>query len=682
MGAWNFVGRVGGLAVALGVGAAVFNYSAVASADTSEAGSETSSSHAATSSAGSSPSGRRGPSGAASRAVSRNGAASAIGRPGVNSAPPVSSVPRRASIALRPVEDKTVPIPSDLKDIPATKTAPAAASPVSAAAERSVPAAAVESPIELPVTAAATPEPAPTSDHVTALADPAADASANGGPTAPVGSPLEWTVLAYSRRELADAALPLASSAAVQPAAATQPLVLGPSGKPIPSQHYVDTVMDYYILPNSPDGAETAQVVFTPEGLYPITGVKSLTLATSVDQGLTILSDTLGLLPDGTTTTVFGYSQSSIIASLLQDEYVPPGSIYVPPDYDLPVVPDGLKDSINFVLVANELNPNGGFLSRFPDLNLPSLGIPFYGAIPEDAYPTVSYAREYDGFADYPRYTGNFLSVLNATMGIIYVHTEYAPALDCTGNFCLTKQQVEDALVLPTTSPTQQYYFIPTEDLPLLQPLRGIPLIGNPIADLIQPVLKVIVDLGYADPAHGFETGIQPDANVLVPFGVFPDVSPFEVLEKLVAGVGQGIEDFIADFGPGGSIAQELASISLPALSFTLPALGDLISTVQDFVMGAAERISGAAAALYAALLPTADIINSLVTILPAYNIDLFLEGVKQVLSGDVIGGLINAIGLPLAADVGLITTASLVGVLAWAQAAVAILDPGSTVGV
>ncbi|MCB9408766.1 PE-PPE domain-containing protein [Mycolicibacterium sp.] len=70
--------------------------------------------------------------------------------------------------------------------------------------------------------------------------------------------------------------------------------------------------------PYAPDDT-TAQVVFHPEGLYPITGVKSLPLDTSVDQGLTILSDTLALVPDGMPTAVFGYSQSSIISSLLQD---------------------------------------------------------------------------------------------------------------------------------------------------------------------------------------------------------------------------------------------------------------------------------------------------------------------------------------------------------------------------
>ena len=696
VGAWNFVGRVGGLAVALGVGAAVFNYSAVASADTAGAGSETSSARSATSSAGASQSGRRGPSGASSRTISRTGSASTVGRRGADSAPPVSAAPPRASIALPRVEDTTGPIPDAVDDIPAV------ASPVSAVAKGSAPAAAVEVPTELPRTeppVASVPalEPAPATGDVTALYDPAADPFADGGPTAPVGSPLEWTLLAYTRRELSDLSLTTTVPAAVPRAAATVEefppppfqvetnictessqtctLILGPSGVPIPSSAYVDRVM-YYFTPYAPDDT-TAQVVFTPEGLYPITGVKSLPLDTSVDQGMTILSDTLALVPAGMPTAVFGYSQSSIISSLLQDGYQSPGSPYPPPK-----VPEGLEDSITFVVVANEVNPNGGFLSRFPDLNLPALGIPFYGAAPAGNYPTISYAREYDGFADYPRYPMNFLSVLNATLGIVYVHTQYAPNTKCE-SFCLTKEEVDNAIALPTTDPTQKYYFIPTENLPLLQPLRAIPLIGNPIADLIQPVLKVIVDLGYADWAHGFGTEAnQPPANVLVPFGVFPDVDPLEVLGKLVDGVQQGISDFIADFGPNGSIARELASFTLPTLSFELPTPGNLISTIQDAVLAVGERISGAAAALYAALLPTADIINSIVTMLPAYNVDLFLEGVKMILNGKVIEGLVNAIGLPVAASVGLITTASLVGVLAWAQAAVGILSPGTTVGV
>jgi hypothetical protein len=516
------------------------------------------------------------------------------------------------------------------------------------------------------------PAPAPVSDVVTAAADPLADPLATDSPGLPVESPAAWTVLPYIRRTA-----PLARTVAAAPSlAATQPVVLGPSGVPIPSNNYVTNVINFYVEPNSPDGTLAPQVVFTPEGLYPITGVKSLPLNTSVDQGLTILSDALASLPDGTTTTVFGYSQSAIIGSLLQAGFVPPNSNYVPPKFGLPTIPAGLQDSINFVFVGNEMNPNGGFLSRFPGLSLTSLGIDFYGATPENAYPTTNYALEYDGFADFPRYPLNFLADLNAGLGIVFVHTQYANANYINPTKVTPISEGGTAIELPTTSPTQRYLFMPTQNLPLLQPLRFIPLVGNPIADLIQPVLKVIVNLGYGDPAHGFTLASQPDANVLVPFGLFPDVGPGEVLGQLVAGVRQGISDFAADFGPTGSIAREISSISLPSPTFSLSTPGGLIAGVQNVITTLANRISFAAAGIYAALLPTADIINALVTSLPAYAINLVLSGVEQVLSGDPIGGLINAIGLPIAASVGLATTAALVGVAVWLQGAVAILGP------
>ncbi len=671
MRALDFVGRVGGLAVALGVGAAALNYSAVAWADAPSGASEATSTGSEASSAGPSATSRRSHGGASPATAGRPGYKPPASHSRANPPSPAAAARPRVTIPTTPVQPATDTVPATLTGIAAGNAAPTAAP--TTPQERfdpPSPAPAAISPLRS-IAPAPAPQAAPVPGLVTAAADPAADPFANGNPTAPVGSPLEWALAAYARRELA-APSTTAAVPVVPAAAATQPLILGPSGVPIPSTRYVDTVMEYYVLPNSPEGAETPQVVFTPEGLYPITGVKSLPLNTSVDQGMKILSDTLGELPAGTTTTVFGYSQSAIIGSLMEAGYISPTSPYNN-DPAPPAIPDDLKDSISFIYVGNELNPNGGFLSRFPGLNLPSLGIPFYGPTPEDAYPTTNYAREYDGFADFPRYPLNLVSVVNALLGIAFVHTEYTPGPTCR-SFCLTKQEVEEAIALPTTSPTQNYYFMPTENLPLLQPLRFIPFIGNPLANLIQPVLKVIVDLGYGDPAHGFASGTQPDANVLVPFGLFPQVSPLEVLEKLVAGVQQGINDFIADFGPGGSVAREVAAISLPTLSFALPTPTSLIAAVQDIVLGVAEQISGSIASLYAALLPTADIVNAVVAVLPAYAVTVFLDGIQQMIDGDVIGGLINAIGLPIAAAEGLATTAGFVGILSWLQAAVGVV--------
>lgn len=446
-------------------------------------------------------------------------------------------------------------------------------------------------------------------------------------------------------------------------AAVTQPVLLGPSGVPIESTKYVNTVMNLYVRQGStpPFADPQPDVIFTPEGLYPITGVKSLPLNTSVDQGLTILSRTLAGIPDNTYTTVFGYSQSAIIGSLLESGFIPPNSPYPPP-----TIPAGLQDFINFVFVGNELNPNGGLLSRFTGLQLPSLGLTFYGPTPENAYPTTNYTLEYDGFADFPRYPLNFLADLNASLGIAFVHTQYANPNYVTQAMVTPISAGGTAIQLPTTDPSQQYFFMPTENLPLVAPLRFIPFIGNPLADLIQPALKVLVDLGYGDPAHGFSSATQPYANVLVPFGVFPEVDPAEVLGRLGAGLQQGVTDFIADFGPGGSVSSELSSMA----SF-LAAPG---TAGQNLVTSIATAISGALASAYSAILPTLDILNAIVTVLPAYSYTLFMEGIQQALSGDVVNGLVNAIGRPLAANVGIITVAGLVEALVIGQAAAGVL--------
>ena len=151
-------------------------------------------------------------------------------------------------------------------------------------------------------------------------------------------------------------------------------------------------------------------------------------------------------------------------------------------------------------------------------------------------------------------------------------------------------------------------------NLPLVAPLRAIPLIGNPLADLIQPFLKVIVDLGYADPAHGFPNATQPMANLPQPFSVSP-VNLKEVIQQLAAGIKQGIEDSIACLhdhacthppkGPGQQVTTTIAEIVR-----TLPA-----------------RDLRRCLALYATVLATADFVNSALIPLPTYDVALFVEG-------------------------------------------------------
>ena len=84
-----------------------------------------------------------------------------------------------------------------------------------------------------------------------------------------------------------------------------------------------------------------------------------------------------------------------------------------------------------------------------------------------------------------------------------------------------------------------------------------------------------------------------------------------------------------------------------------------IIADIQGAVTNFANGISNTAANLYGALLPTADIVNTLVTVLPSYDVNLFLSGIQQAIDGNVLGGLQYALVAPIAADTGLLTLAA-----------------------
>jgi hypothetical protein len=78
---------------------------------------------------------------------------------------------------------------------------------------------------------------------------------------------------------------------------------------------------------------------------------------------------------------------------------------------------------------------------------------------------------------------------------------------------------------------------------------------------------------------------------------------------------------------------------------FALPGFTDVVNT-----------FTSAASTLYSMLLPTADILNAVLTAMPAYDLSLFLNAFQS--GDDLLTSLINAIGLPIAADIGLVGTA------------------------
>src|SRR5580693_9514319 len=453
--------------------------------------------------------------------------------------------------------------------------------------------------------------------------------------------------------------------------AQTFTVVIGGSGNPIPVQPYINDVVDRFItnsfgglLPPLMPG--TVQGLFTPEGLYPFFGVKELTLNQSLMEGVQILNTTLvgpngsliGLLnTPGNHVNVLGYSQSAIIASMEQQMLDPTNTPGGSPFFN----------QLNFSLIGDVANPNGGLLSRFPGLSLPSLGVTFGTSTPDNSFMTTIVTQEYDGFADFPQYPINVLSDINAFAGIAFVHGTYPT---------LTPQQIGTEIPLTNTvgTTTDQYFIIPTPNLPILDPLRLIPVIGNPLADLVQPDLTVLVNTGYGSTTQGWSTGAP---NVPTPFGVIPPVGPITVANALVNAAPQGFSAFMNDvsaeapvmasnLSPAGLSSALMGTGGVGAASGLTAQLTSALSSPDNFIQAIqtanttiTNEISNAAANTYATLLPTADIANALVTSVPSYDANLFLSGVQQAIGGDPVGGLVYAFGAPVAADAGLGTFAA-----------------------
>ncbi|HZC10359.1 MAG TPA: PE-PPE domain-containing protein, partial [Mycobacterium sp.] len=165
-------------------------------------------------------------------------------------------------------------------------------------------------------------------------------------------------------------------------------LVIGGSGLPIPGPDYVEAADGLYLDnpdmtgPNFPDGPIYPDItsfyqatpsnpfgngLFTPEGLYPLTGVHTLELnypsdadgfpsgSTSVGQGMQILESTIAAdTANGDSSTIFGYSQSATIASYVMQQLDPNG-----------VDESGVAGAPQFLLIGDPSAPNGGLLERF-----------------------------------------------------------------------------------------------------------------------------------------------------------------------------------------------------------------------------------------------------------------------------------------------------------------------------
>jgi hypothetical protein len=453
-------------------------------------------------------------------------------------------------------------------------------------------------------------------------------------------------------------------------------LAIGGSADPVPGPGYVEAADGLYLnnpgttlypdltffqaTPDNPFG----NGLFTPEGAYPLfgQGVQQLFYnfplnatdglagpSTSVGQGAAILESTiLGNQAAGDGSTVFGYSQSSTLSGVTMQLLDPTGAN-----------DSGQTDAPQFLLIADPNAPNGGLFERFNgfetlsgsttvnQLNLASLGIAFNGATPSDDFTTNIYSLEYDGFPDFPRYPINFLSDLNAFLGIETLHGTYLNGgVDGSGP---TAEQIANATLLPgsensLTDPCADCltnYFMINETAPL------VALLPQPLQELLGPDLTFLINLGYGDGTLGYSVTPDSPANVPTPFGLFPDVSLSTVLSTLATDTEQGFQNLMSGTDPysaaldsassGQSFTDLLSALSADAAN---PA-----ATLTDIV----NAISSAASTAYSTLLPLTDIANAALTSLPAYDLSLITANLSS-------GDLLDAFGLPIAANTALDT--------------------------
>lgn len=263
---------------------------------------------------------------------------------------------------------------------------------------------------------------------------------------------------------------------------------------------------------------------------------------------------------------IVGYSQGATVAAYFKNNYAAESAAA-----RLPAL-----SQLTFILAADPNRPNGGIFMRpgiFGPFNIPILdatvGIP---AKTDTGIKTTDIAIQYDGVSDFPEYPINVLADANALAGLFFIHPTYvdphqqlangAPDPSDTSHpygYSVTDFQnditaAENNCTAANNCMTQgdtTYITLPTQDLPLLAPLRylgsqlGLSAVATPALDLIQPLLKVMIETGYNRSDYGTPT----------PFQIVVPLNPAKVVTlptDLAGAAVQGVQDAINDLGGHG----------------------------------------------------------------------------------------------------------------------------------
>lgn len=259
----------------------------------------------------------------------------------------------------------------------------------------------------------------------------------------PVGNPIRSAI---ESRRVKRTATVLAVGAAVWP------LVAGPAAAaatvpPVPSPA---TVLTIFPWAGSMDDELQGRVCQAPNNCV------------QIDQslwdpnGLAIIEATI----DATTGTkvVFSYSEGarSVTDWLLEHA-------------DDPEAPS--PDELSFVLIGNPTRAYGGSGRD---------------VMPQTQYQVIDISRQYDPASDFPDRPQNVLALLNSLAAFTVIHTDYEDV------------DMYDPANIVWTEGNTTYVFVPTENLPLLEPLRQLGLTS--LADALNGPLKELVERGYDRP--------------------------------------------------------------------------------------------------------------------------------------------------------------------------------------
>ncbi|ULE33941.1 PE-PPE domain-containing protein [Mycobacterium sp. IDR2000157661] len=251
-----------------------------------------------------------------------------------------------------------------------------------------------------------------------------------------------------------------------------------------------------------------------------------------------------------------------------------------------------LLDKIDtVVMIGNAYNPDGGIFTRLGFLpTIPFLDVTFGPATPVDTgVEMFGIGFEFDPVMYAPHYWGNPLAMLNAVAAFDNVHGFY---LTPNGNgptdsiaYGYTEQEIADILATGCPgdycrlgSEGNEYYMIPAKSLPIMNLLTSLipeqlrPLV-QPIVELVSPVLRVLINLGY-------DWSGDPDQTrylSILPFNPFQNW--LQVGVDLVEAVVEGVENA---FGGGSMMiappsgTTELASFSATAAELDSQPQGEL----------------------------------------------------------------------------------------------------------